>query len=144
MWSRARTLSGGQRLLELKRAPHVVLQVLAVFGLDSVQLAVGGILGEKWLDEKLREAVEGSREVLLKHIKVVVRVFHGGVGVAHSAVLVQVLVVLCLVGVLLGSCSAPAVGEGMAREAGCGVRETNRGRACARRSELVQRPAPDH
>ncbi len=83
-----------------------MLQVLAVLGLDSVQLPIGGIFSEKRLDEKLCEPVERSREVLLLHIEVVVRVFHGGVGVAHAAVLVQVLVVLCLIGVLLGSYGA--------------------------------------
>ena len=55
-----------------------------LYTLDGVELAVGGRLREQWLDEELREPVEGAGKVLLLHVEVVVRVLHRRVRVAHA------------------------------------------------------------
>ena len=71
-----------------------------MLGVDGVELPIGGGGGEQWGNKKLREAIEGTVEMVRAAIEVVVGRFHVRVGVGGTAMLVEVLIVLVFVGEL--------------------------------------------
>mmetsp|Transcript_14130 Transcript_14130/g.43193 ORF Transcript_14130/g.43193 Transcript_14130/m.43193 type:complete len:230 (+) Transcript_14130:2494-3183(+) len=98
-----RVVVPSKRSCQLSHPPLVGLQVLGVFRVDGLELALSCPLGEQRRKEELRKSVQSPSELARHHIKVEIRVFEGGVSIRSATVHGEKALVLGLVRVLGGA-----------------------------------------